>query len=166
MLKNDHKLDLPRRMQIEFSRIIQAKTDTEGGEITPAQIWAAFEDAYLPNPADPWGRIQLRSGQSSADTEGRDTLAVQAVVDGVETELSGTGNGPISAFFEALATVGIDARLLDYSEHTLSEGALSRAASYIECAIEGRVLWGIGIDPNTTRASLEAVVSAVNRAGR
>ncbi|QXE36899.1 2-isopropylmalate synthase [Streptomyces sp. GMY02] len=166
VLKNDHKLDLPRRMQIEFSRIIQAKTDAEGGEVTPGQIWSVFQDEYLPNPDNAWGRIQLRSGQSTTGTDGRDTLTVQAVVDGTETELTGTGNGPISAFFEALAFVGVDARLLDYQEHTMSQGASAQAASYIECAIDGQVLWGIGIDANTTRASLKAVISAVNRATR
>ncbi|MFE3830540.1 2-isopropylmalate synthase [Streptomyces sp. NPDC059092] len=166
VLKNDHKLDLPRRMQIEFSRIIQAKTDAEGGEITPDQIWSVFRDEYLPNADNAWGRVQLRSGQSTTDTDGKDTLTVQAVVDGTETVLTGTGNGPISAFFEALAAVGVDARLLDYQEHTMSEGASAQAASYIECAIDGKVLWGIGIDANTTRASLKAVISAVNRATR
>ncbi|MFG2297031.1 2-isopropylmalate synthase [Streptomyces sp. NPDC048603] len=166
VLKNDHKLDLPRRMQIEFSRIIQAKTDTEGGEVTPKAIWDVFQDEYLPNPENPWGRIQLRSGSTATDKDGTDTLTVEAVVDGAETVLSGTGNGPISAFFDALASIGVDARLLDYTEHTMSEGASAQAASYIECAIDGRVLWGIGIDANTTRASLKAVISAVNRAGR
>ncbi|WP_330296331.1 2-isopropylmalate synthase [Streptomyces sp. NBC_00503] len=166
VLKNDHKLDLPRRMQIEFSRIIQAKTDSEGGEVTPKAIWDVFQDEYLPNSENQWGRIQLRSGQTTTDKDGTDTLTVEAVVDGVETVLNGTGNGPISAFFSALADIGIDARLLDYTEHTMSEGASAVAASYIECAIDGRVLWGIGIDANTTRASLKAVISAVNRAGR
>ncbi|MEU0369515.1 2-isopropylmalate synthase [Streptomyces sp. NPDC006283] len=166
VLKNDHKLDLPRRMQIEFSRIIQAKTDTEGGEVTPAAIWSVFQDEYLPNPENPWGRIQIRSGQTTTDKDGVDTLTVEAVVDGEETVLTGSGNGPISAFFEALNAVGVDVRLLDYQEHTMSEGASALAASYIECAIDGKVLWGIGIDANTTRASLKAVVSAVNRAAR
>lgn len=166
VLKNDHKLDLPRRMQIEFSKIIQAKTDAEGGEVTPKDIWSVFQDEYLPNPDNPWGRIQLRSGQTTTDKDGTDTLTVEAVVDGAETVLSGTGNGPISAFFAALQAIGIDARLLDYQEHTMSEGASAQAASYIECAIDGKVLWGIGIDANTTRASLKAVVSAVNRAAR
>ncbi|MFI8340188.1 2-isopropylmalate synthase [Streptomyces sp. NPDC085639] len=166
VLKNDHKLDLPRRMQIEFSRIIQAKTDAEGGEVTPKAIWDIFSDEYLPNPENPWGRIQLRSGSTATDKDGTDTLTVEAVVDGVETVLNGTGNGPISAFFDALAGIGVDARLLDYTEHTMSEGASAVAASYIECVIDGRVLWGIGIDANTTRASLKAVISAVNRAGR
>ncbi|MEV6791185.1 2-isopropylmalate synthase [Streptomyces sp. NPDC051320] len=169
VLKNEHKLDLPRRMQIEFSKIIQAKTDAEGGEVTPQDIWSIFQDEYLPSPGNPasqWGRIQLRSGQTTTDTDGRDTLTVEAVVDGQETALTGTGNGPISAFFAALADTGVDARLLDYQEHTMSEGASALAASYIECAIDGKVMWGIGIDANTTRASLKAVVSAVNRAAR
>lgn len=166
VLKNDHKLDLPRRMQIEFSKIIQAKTDAEGGEVTGSDIWATFQDEYLPNPENPWGRIQVKNGQSTTDTDGVDTLKVEATVDGVDTVLTGTGNGPISAFFDALAKVDIDARLLDYQEHTMSEGASAQAASYIECAIDGKVLWGIGIDANTTRASLKAVVSAVNRAAR
>ncbi|MFF5492446.1 2-isopropylmalate synthase [Streptomyces aquilus] len=166
VLKNDHKLDLPRRMQIEFSKIIQAKTDAEGGEVTGSAIWSVFQDEYLPNPENPWGRIQVKNGQSTTDTDGVDTLTVEATVDGADTVLTGTGNGPISAFFDALAKIDIDARLLDYTEHTMSEGASAQAASYIECAIDGKVLWGIGIDANTTRASLKAVVSAVNRAAR
>lgn len=166
VLKNDHKLDLPRRMQIEFSRIIQTRTDTEGGEITPAEIWSVFRNEYLPTADDSWGRIELRSMRESTGGDGTDVLTVEAVVDGVEAELTGAGNGPISAFFDALASIQVDARLLDYQEHTLSEGASSRAAAYIECAIGEHVLWGIGIDPNTTRASIKAIVSAVNRAFR
>jgi 2-isopropylmalate synthase len=167
VLKHDHKLDLPRRMQIEFSRIIQAKTDAEGGEITPDAIWNVFRDEYLPNPENPWGRIQVKAGQSSTDSkDGVDRLTVEAEVDGEATVLTGSGNGPISAFFDALGSHGVDVRLLDYQEHTMSEGASAQAASYIECAIGDKVLWGIGIDANTTRASLKAVVSAVNRAAR
>ncbi|GGR75606.1 2-isopropylmalate synthase [Streptomyces aureoverticillatus] len=167
VLKNDHKLDLPRRMQIEFSKIIQARTDAEGGEFTPAAIWDVFEDEYLPNPENPWGRVQLRASQTTTGADGTDTLTVGAIVDGESTVLTGTGNGPISAFFNALqSVVGIDVRLLDYQEHTMSEGASAQAASYIECAIGDRVLWGVGIDANTTRASMKAVVSAVNRAAR
>ncbi|MER5193212.1 2-isopropylmalate synthase [Streptomyces sp. NPDC002755] len=166
VLKNDHKLDLPRRMQIEFSKLIQAKTDAEGGEVTGGAIWGVFQDEYLPNPENPWGRIQVRTGQSTTDTDGVDTLTVEATVDGEDTVLTGSGNGPISAFFNALESVGIDVRLLDYQEHTMSEGASAQAASYIECAIDDKILWGIGIDANTTRASLKAVVSAVNRATR
>ncbi|MFG2577964.1 2-isopropylmalate synthase [Streptomyces malaysiensis] len=166
VLKNDHNLDLPRRMQIEFSKTIQAKTDAEGGEVTPGQIWAAFQDEYLPTDDNQWGRIALRSAQTSTTSEGTDALTVEAVVDGAETVLTGTGNGPLAAFFDALAAIDLDVRLLDYSEHTLSEGAASQAAAYIECAIGGKVLWGVGIDANIVRASLKAVVSAVNRARR
>ncbi|MFI0910763.1 2-isopropylmalate synthase [Streptomyces abikoensis] len=166
VLKHDHKLDLPRRMQIEFSKIIQLKTDAEGGEVTPQEIWAVFQDEYLPVDGNAWGRIALRSTQTSTTSDGTDALTVEAVVDGAETVLTGTGNGPISAFFDALAGIGVDARLLDYTEHTMSEGASAQAASYIECVIDGKVLWGIGIDGNTTRASIKAVVSAVNRAYR
>ncbi|MER5945151.1 2-isopropylmalate synthase [Streptomyces sp. NPDC001904] len=166
VLKNDHKLDLPRRMQVEFSKVIQTKTDAEGGEVTPKDIWNVFQDEYLPNPTNPWGRIQVKAGQTTTDTDGVDTLTVEAEVDGVEQVLVGTGNGPISAFFHALQGIDVDARLLDYQEHTMSEGASAVAASYIEVAIGDKVLWGIGIDANTTRASLKAVVSAVNRATR
>ncbi|WP_030674121.1 2-isopropylmalate synthase [Streptomyces sp. NRRL B-1347] len=166
VLKNDHKLDLPRRMQIEFSKIIQAKTDAEGGEVSPDAIWSVFQDEYLPNPDNPWGRIQLRASQTTMGDDGADTLTVGAIVDGESTVLTGTGNGPISAFFAALQSVGIDARLLDYQEHTMSAEASAQAASYIECVVGDKVLWGVGIDANTTRASLKAVVSAVNRAAR
>ncbi|MET9252681.1 2-isopropylmalate synthase [Streptomyces sp. NPDC003717] len=167
VLKNDHKLDLPRRMQIEFSKLIQARTDAEGGEITPAAIWSAFQDEYLPTGADsahtPWGRVQLRSGHTTTDKNGVDRLTVDAIVDGTATVLAGSGNGPISALIDALGAIGIDVCLLDYQEHTMNEGASAQAASYIECSIGGKVLWGIGIDANTTRSSLKAIVSAVNR---
>jgi 2-isopropylmalate synthase len=169
VLKNDHKLDLPRRMQVEFSRIIQEKTDAEGGEVTPAQIWDVFTDEYLPTPGSAWGRIALRAAQTSTTSDGADALTVEAVVDGRDAVLTGTGNGPLAAFFDALASagaVGEEVRLLDYVEHTMSEGAGSQAAAYIELAIGGRVMWGVGIDANIVRASLKAVVSAVNRAAR
>ncbi|MFI9273758.1 2-isopropylmalate synthase [Kitasatospora sp. NPDC052896] len=166
VLKNDHKLDLPRRMQIEFSKIIQAKTDAEGGEVTPAAIWEVFQDEYLPTERNPWGRISLREQQSLTTEDGRDALAVAALVDGVATTLSGSGNGPVSAFADALAAIGVDVRVLDYAEHALSEGGDAQAAAYVECAVDGQVLWGVGIDGNTVRASLKAIISAVNRSGR
>ncbi|WP_062205033.1 2-isopropylmalate synthase [Streptomyces sp. NBRC 109706] len=169
VLKTEHALDLPRRMQVEFSRIIQEKTDAEGGEVTPAAIWEIFSDEYLPTGSDGWGRIALRDAQTSSTNDGEDALTVGAVVDGRNTTLTGTGNGPLAAFFDALTGTGViggDIRLLDYVEHTMSEGAGSQAAAYIECAIGDRVLWGVGIDANIVRASLKAVVSAVNRAAR
>ncbi|MFF3270573.1 2-isopropylmalate synthase [Streptomyces chrestomyceticus] len=166
VLKNDHKLDLPRRMQIEFSKTIQGKTDAEGGEVTPDVIWSVFQDEYLPTPENAWGRIALRSAQTSTTTEGTDALTVEAVVDGADTVLTGTGNGPLAAFFDALHAIDVDVRLLDYVEHTMSEGVGAQAAAYIECAIGDKVLWGVGIDANIVRASIKAAVSAVNRASR
>jgi 2-isopropylmalate synthase len=166
VLKNDHQLDLPRRMQIEFSRIIQARTDAEGGEVTPAQIWEIFRDEYLPTPGNPWGRIALRSAQTSTTTDGGDALTVEAVVDGTDTTLTGTGNGPLAAFVDALTGVGLDVRVLDYAEHAQAKGTDAKAAAYVECAIGEQVLWGVDIDANIVRASLKAVVSAVNRAAR
>ncbi|EST35951.1 2-isopropylmalate synthase [Streptomycetaceae bacterium MP113-05] len=170
VLKNDHSLSLPRRMQVEFSKTIQARTDADGGEVTPAEIWAVFQDEYLPTPASGWGRMALHGVQTATSSEdgGEEVtaLTVQAVVDGTDTVLTGSGNGPLAAFFDALQTVDVDVRLLDYVEHTMSEGAGSQAASYIECAIGEKVLWGVGIDANIVRASLQAVVSAVNRASR
>ncbi|GAA2085238.1 2-isopropylmalate synthase [Kitasatospora saccharophila] len=166
VLKNDHKLDLPRRMQIEFSRIIQAKTDAEGGEVTPADIWAVFQDEYLPTPANPWGRISLSGSRSLTTEDGRDVLSTEAVVDGAPVVLTGTGNGPVSAFVNALASIGVDVRVLDYAEHALSEGGDAQAAAYVECAVGDKVLWGVGVDGNTVLASLKALVSAVNRAAQ
>ncbi|WP_181860890.1 2-isopropylmalate synthase [Streptomyces diacarni] len=166
VLKGEHSLDLPRRMQVEFSRIIQEKTDADGGEVTSADIWAAFQDEYLPTPEKSWGRIALRGAQTSATSEGADALTVEAVVDGEPVTLSGTGNGPLAAFFDALHALEVDVRLLDYVEHTMSEGVGAQAAAYIECAIDGQVLWGVGIDANIVRASIKAAVSAVNRAYR
>jgi len=166
VLKGEHSLDLPRRMQVEFSKLIQEKTDSEGGEVTPAAIWEIFQHEYLPTPDNAWGRIALRTGQTTTTVDGQDAVTVEATVDGEDTVLEGTGNGPLAAFFDALQAVDVDVRLLDYVEHTMSEGAAAQAAAYIECAIGDKVLWGVGIDANIVRASIKAVVSAVNRAGR
>ncbi|UGQ09858.1 2-isopropylmalate synthase [Yinghuangia sp. ASG 101] len=166
VMKADHKMDLPRRLQIEFSRIIQGKTDSEGGEVTPAQIWAVFQDEYLPTPDAPWGRLALRAHQTSSADDDKDALSVEMTVDGGATTLSGVGNGPIDAFVRALGGIGFDVRVLDYTEHAMSGGEDARAVAYVECAVDGQVLWGVGVDDNIVRASLKAVVSAVNRAAR
>ena len=166
VLKGEHSLDLPRRMQVEFSKIIQARTDADGGEVTPADIWDVFQDEYLPMPDKSWGRIALRHAQTSSTADGRDALTVEATVDGEDVVLGGAGNGPLAAFFDALQTIDVDVRLLDFVELTMSEGAGAQAAAYIECAVGDQVLWGVGIDANIVRASLKAVVSAVNRASR
>ena len=156
-------------MQIEFSKIIQAKTDAEGGEVTADEIWSGFQDEYLPNPGEPVGphRTALRHGQSTTDKDGATRSPSRPWWTASTTVLTGTGNGPISAFFDALAAASASTPGCWTTRSTrMSEGASAQAASYIECAIDGKVLWGIGIDANTTRASLKAVVSAVNRAAR
>ena len=166
IMKSDYHLDLPRRLQIEFSQVIQTKTDTQGGEITPEAMWAAFEDEYLPNANAPWGRYALRNISESSSEESGDTIAVEMVDNGEAVTLRGAGNGPIAAFCAALGGHGVDVRVLDYAEHALSSGGDALAAAYLECAVGDRVLWGVGVDPNIVRASLKAVVSAVNRANR
>ena len=166
IMKSDHQLDLPRRLQIEFSQVIQAKTDDQGGEVTPQEMWDVFQDEYLPNPAAPWGRFSLRSMSQSSNVDGLNELTVTLLDSGTELTLSGSGNGPIAAFCNALASHGVDVRVLDYAEHAMSSGGDARAAAYLECAVDGRMLWGVGIDPNILTASLKAIVSAVNRAQR
>ncbi|TKK89030.1 2-isopropylmalate synthase [Herbidospora galbida] len=166
IMKADHQLDLPRRLQIEFSRAVQARTDAQGGEVTPAQMWEAFTDEYLPNPANPWGRVGLLAHRTTSAVDDKDAISADVRVEGQIREIHGTGNGPISAFCDALGSLGIDVRVLDYTEHAMSGGADAKAASYVETEIDGRVLWGVGIDANTTTASLKAIISAVNRAAR
>lgn len=166
MMKNEHHLDLPRRLQIEFSKVVQAKTDNDGGEVLPDDMWRIFEDEYLPTDSAPWGRFRLK-GLSQTSVLGEDVHLTVSVLDrGEMHELTGQGNGPIAAFCSILQEYGVDVRVLDYYEHALSAGGDASAAAYLECAIDGDVFWGVGIDPNTTTAALKAVVSAINRAIR
>ena len=166
IMKTEHKLELPRRLQIEYSHVVQKVTDSEGGEVTAAAMWDYFQDEYLPNPAAPWGRFTLRSVKQDSDVDGATHLRVTIVDQGTEVELEGSGNGPIAAFCDAMAAYGVDVRVLDYNEHAMSSGGDAVAASYLECAVGGRVLWGVGIDPSIVTSSLKAIVSAVNRAER
>ncbi|MGI5221932.1 2-isopropylmalate synthase [Nocardia sp. CA-290969] len=164
IMKTDHGLALPRRLQIEFSQAIQQITDGEGGEITPKEMWDAFADEYL-TPIRPLERMRQKVTASETDG-GTDTITAVVKVDGVEQEISGSGNGPLAAFVDAISTVGYEVEVLDYSEHALSAGDDAQAAAYVECAIGDRIVWGVGIATSITTASLRAVVSAVNRAAR
>jgi 2-isopropylmalate synthase len=161
ILKADHKLDLPRRAQIEFSRVVQARTDTEGGEVEPAEIWSIFRSEYLDRETP----LRLNSVHTSSAAGQRDRLSVNVYVDGEVRTLEGEGNGPIAAFVDAVNGLpqGFDVRVLDYHEHALSAGGDATAAAYVECAVGGAVHWGIGLDANIVTASLKAVISAVNR---
>jgi 2-isopropylmalate synthase len=159
VMKAEHHLDLPRRLQIEFSGVIQAVTDGEGGEVEPSRMGQIFQAEYL-DRAEP---LALNSVHTSSAAGERDALEVGVYVGGERRVLTGVGNGPIDAFVDALADIGYDVRVLDYAEHALSSGTDATAAAYVECAIGGEVHWGVGIDPNILTASLRAVVSAVNR---
>ena len=159
ILRAEHNLDLPRRLQIEFSRVVQALTDGDGGEVAPERIWSTFRAEYLDRSAP----LALDSVHTSSAAGERDALSVTVYVDGQPLILTGEGNGPIAAFVAALGGVGYDVRVLDYAEHALSAGGDATAAAYVECAVGGSVLWGVGLDANIVTASLKAVVSAVNR---
>jgi 2-isopropylmalate synthase len=159
IMRAEHQLDLPRRLQIEFSRVVQAHTDAEGGEVSPAQMWEAFSDAYLAP-----GTVALLAHHTSSVVDAKDALTVDIQADGAEHQVEGAGNGPISAFCDALASIGMDVRVLDYAEHALSAGGDALAAAYVECLVRDQVYWGVGVDANIVTASLKAVISAVNRA--
>jgi 2-isopropylmalate synthase len=167
IMKADHGLALPRRLQIEFSGVIQTiaeGTAGEGGEVSSKEMWDAFNDEYLA-PIRPLERMKQRVDASEEDS-GVTRIAATVKVDGVETEISGSGNGPVAAFVDALATIGFDVAVLDYSEHAMSGGEDAQAAAYVEASVGGKTVWGVGIAPSITTASLRAVVSAVNRAAR
>ena len=167
IMKSDHGLNLPRRLQIEFSRAVQNITDGEGGEVSPKEMWDVFAEEYL-TPIRPLERIK-QSVQAAEVDGGTDTIVATVKVDGVEQEISGSGNGPLASFVDALSTIGYDVSVLDYSEHAMSAGDDAQAAAYVEASVTSpsgvaTTVWGVGIATSITTASLRAVVSAVNRA--
>ena len=168
LLKTDHALDLPRKLQIEFSGVVQAKTDAEGGEVTSEQIWDIFTDEYLPASADEakWGRFELLGTRTNSDMSGEVSLDVVLRDDEERVEAQGRGNGPVAAFIEVLSERGFDISLYDYVEHTLSTGGDAQAAAYVELQVGDQRLWGVGIDGDISTASLKAIVSCVNRSIR
>ncbi|MDN6794024.1 MAG: 2-isopropylmalate synthase [Propionibacterium sp.] len=171
LMSTSHNLDLPRRLQIEFSRVVQRHTDSYGGELDADSLWRIFADEYLPTSAadglSPWGRFELGASRvvSSGDEEQVDLHA--ALRDnGEPVVIEATGTGPIDAFVAALHQFDLDVRVLDYAEHAMSQGRDARAASYVEAVVDGQIVWGVGIDSSITRATYKAVISAVNRALR
>jgi len=167
LLKAEHKLDLPRRAQIEFSRVIQERTDAEGGELTADEIWQIFRAEYLDRETP----LRLNSVHTSSAAGQKDALDVNVYVGGEVQSLHGEGNGPIEAFVNAINELSPpdggpswDVRVLDYAEHALSAGGDALAAAYVECLVRDQVYWGVGVDANIVTASLKAVISAVNRA--
>jgi 2-isopropylmalate synthase len=164
LMKHEYNLDLPRRLQIEFSQVVQRVTDDQGGEVSPQELWRIFTDEYLParEPGQAWGRFRIHGIRQTSAGDSRDHITVEATDGGVPVTLEGRGNGPIAAFVDALAAVDVDVRVLDYAEHAMSAGGDAAAAAYVECAVGERVLWGVGVDTSIVRASLNAVVSAAS----
>ncbi|MER6815642.1 2-isopropylmalate synthase [Spirillospora sp. NPDC000708] len=162
IMKTEHSLELPRRLQIEFSRVVQEHTDDQGGEVTPERMWEIFEAEFLANGP----RVGLLAHRATSRVDEKDVLSCDVRVDGEIREIEGVGNGPVSAFEDALSSVGVGVRVLDYAEHAMSAGGDARAAAYVECDVNGTTVWGVGIDGNIVTASLKAMLSAVNRVSR
>ncbi|MFP5327794.1 MAG: alpha-isopropylmalate synthase regulatory domain-containing protein, partial [Acidimicrobiia bacterium] len=159
IMKVEHGLDLPRRLQIEFSKAIQTITEDTGTEISPVAMWEAFQTEYLP----PSSRIELVSHESTT-TETGSVVSAQLLVDGEHRTVRGQGNGPIAAFVHALQVdMGIEVEVLDYAEHAVSAGTDATAVAYVEARDEDNTRWGVAMDESILTASLKAVVSAVNR---
>ncbi|MDK8663854.1 2-isopropylmalate synthase [Corynebacterium coyleae] len=161
IMKTDHGINMPRAMQPEFSAVVQNITDSEGGEVNSKNMWDIFAQTYL----DLDTPLDLASYRiDAAEEEGEDTR-VSAVVsyEGARREVQGSGNGPIAAFANALEQIGIDFEVQDYSQRARTAGDDADAACYIYADVDGTSAWGVGIAGSTTRASLEAIVSAVNR---
>jgi 2-isopropylmalate synthase len=162
IMKEEHHLDLPRRLQIEFSGVVQVVTDAGGGEVEPARMWDIFATEYLVEHQ----RIPALSLErySTATVDGKVEIDAEVHFGGNRRPLVAVGNGPIDAYVRALETLGIKATVLDYQEHALSSGGDAQAAAYVECEVDGVQLWGVGLDANIVTASVKAVTSAVNRA--
>ncbi|NII50530.1 2-isopropylmalate synthase [Frigoribacterium endophyticum] len=168
LLKADHAIDLPRKLQIEFSGVVQSRTDAEGGEMTSSHIWSIFQDEYLPadDADEKWGRFELTRTGTSSDMSGETSLDVELRVGDERQLTTGRGTGPIAAFLSVLSEHGVSVKLYDFVEHTLSASGDAQAAAYVDLDVDGTRLWGVGIDADSSTASLKAIVSAVNRAIR
>jgi 2-isopropylmalate synthase len=167
IMKTEHALDLPRRLQIEFSQVIQRVADGEGGEVDAATMWTIFESEYLFRSD---AAFELKSFAASSE-DGVDRVRAVVNAFGRDWPVSGVGNGPIAAFCSAISEPdmglgGIGVRVLDYSEHALTSGGDAEAAAYLEIEVGDEVLWGVGISESIVGASLRAVMSAVNRIAR
>ncbi len=162
VLEQDKGLKLPKRMQADFSRHVQALADESSRELNAADIWGAFEQAYLPGASD---RFVLRDYEETGAT-GERVFVGRVAIDGEERSLSGRGNGLISGVIAALAdSTGPALDVVDYSEHAIGHGAGAQAVAYLECRTgDGRTVWGVGIDSDIATASVRAVLSAANRA--
>ena len=161
IMKNEHGMDLPRRLQIEFSRCIKVITEGSGTEITGEDMWTAFAAEYLP----PAARTRLAGYETSSDANGV-VVRARLASGSVTRAISGEGNGPISALVHALRRdLGVDVEVLDYAEHALGAGEEATAVAYVEVRSVDQIRWGVGMDPNITTASMKAVLGALERLG-
>lgn len=163
LLKTENGLDLPRRLQIEFTRVVQEITDTTGKEITGSEIWTEFEQHYLAQTKP----FEMVSHTIKHNTEGQDRTTIDATIrlDGEDIPFVGEGGGSVEAFANALRQgADTDLAVLDYHEHAIGQGANAKAICYMEMKIDGRELWGVGIHSDIVSASLRAMISALNRA--
>ena len=160
LMDTEHGLDLPRSLQVEFSREVQAVTEATGTEIRPAELWEVFVGTYLPDDAG----VRL-IGSEVVTASGRTTVAAQLLVDGDHRTVRGEGNGPIDALVNGLKdALGVDFEVRDYSEHALTSGSGASAVAYVQAeSPDGATWWGVGMDSSILDASLAAVVSAANR---
>jgi 2-isopropylmalate synthase len=163
VMKEEYGFDLPRRLQIEFSKTIQHITEDSGTEVSPGIMWEQFSNEYLNEQP----RFSLRSHElhtATTDGKGRTKLTAQLAVDGAAVTIAGEGDGPVEAFVAALRTEWPGAfDVVDYTEHAIGRGADAQAVAYVESSAGGDTRWGIGTDPNITTASLKAVLSAFER---
>ena len=163
VMKTEHGFDLPRRLQIEFSKNIQHITEDLGTEISPLTMWDAFRTEYLPET--PRFVLESHEMRSQSSNGGKTSITAQLTIDGEHRTITGEGNGPIDAFVSAMRT-GLDASIdvVDYTEHAIGKGSEARAVAYVETVNgDNDVLWGVGTDENTVTAALRAVLSAHER---
>jgi len=160
LLSAEHGLELPRALQVEFSKNVQKVTEQTGTEISPAQIWEVFTTTYLPENAT----LQLLASEVVA-SQTSTRIVAQLLVDGAHVTITGEGNGPIDAIMAGLkADLNVDFTVRDYSEHALTAGSGASAVAYVEAeGSDGSSWWGVGMSSSILDASLEAVISAANR---
>jgi 2-isopropylmalate synthase len=162
IMGTEHGLDLPRRLQIEFSKAVQAVTEASGTEIKPDQLWEVFESTYLAESAS----LRLLGAEVATEraSDAHVTqVTAQLLVDGEHRSVVGRGNGPIDALVNALGELGVGLAVLDYNQHALTAGSGASSVAYVEAESDGQVVWGVGMDSSILDASLQAVVSAANR---
>lgn len=162
IMKTDHGLTLPRPMQVEFSSVVQNVTDTEGGEVESKHMFDIFAQEYL-DRTTPLEQVSMQVDAAKTENDTA-TITAQIRFNGKDVTVTGTGNGPVSAYANALESIGVDVEVQEYTQHALSAGDDAAAAAYIYAEVNGQKVWGVGIARSITYASLKAVTSAVNRA--